>query len=278
MVLYNCTLENSATYRTFVAAAKHAAFDPTLIAVYDNSPVRQLSPVEESHLVAYQHDPSNSLLAAAYNWALEIAASRGFSWLLLLDYDSSLPSTFMAALAGVAQFYDLDSSVAAIVPFATDGHIMISPKRVCFGRLAPLPSSAPELAEYEVTAIASGTALRVSWMRLAGGFSPLYPFDFIDHWLFRKLYENGKKVALSGSVIEHDLSVCDYRNKISQSRYLSILTAEAFFIMTEKRRLELPVYVIRLLLRAVKQLILYRRPKLVAITCSMAVKVAVSRM
>ena len=127
-------------YRTFLAAAKNAALDPALIAVYDNSPVRQVSPVEESHLLAYQHDPSNSYLAAAYNWALEIAASRGFSWLPLLNHDSSLPSTFMASLAGAAQLYDLDSSVAAIVPFAMDGHAMISPQRVCFGRQAPLPS------------------------------------------------------------------------------------------------------------------------------------------
>jgi GT2 family glycosyltransferase len=278
LVLYNCTLENSATYRTFLAAAKNAALDTALIAVYDNSPVRQVSPVEESHLLAYQHDSSNSYLAAAYNWALEIAASRGFSWLLLLNHDSSLPSTFMASLADAAQFYDLDPLVAAIVPFAMDGHAMISPKRVCFGRLAPLPSPAPEVAECEVTAIASGTAIKVPWLRSIGGFSPLYPFDFIDYWLFRQLYVQGKKVALSGSVIEHDLSVSDYRNKISQSRYRSILTAEALFIMTEKSRLELPVYVIRLLLRAVKQLILYRRPELVAMTCNMAVKIAFSRM
>jgi hypothetical protein len=134
------------------------------------------------------------------------------------------------------------------------------------------------VAECEVTAIASGTAIKVPWLRSIGGFSPLYPFDFIDYWLFRQLYVQGKKVALSGSVIEHDLSVSDYRNKISQSRYRSILTAEALFIMTEKSRLELPVYVIRLLLRAVKQLILYRRPELVAMTCNMAVKIAFSRM
>ena len=278
VVLYNCTLENAVTYQTFLAAAKHAALDPALIAVYDNSPIRQVSPAEELHLLAYKHDPSNGLLAAAYNWALEIADSRGFSWLLLLNHDSGLLPDFMVSLAGVAQSYELDPSVVAIVPFAMDRDRMISPKRVRFGRLAPLPASTPAVTECEIMAIAAGTAIKVSFLRSLGGFSLDYPFDFIDHWLFRKIYARGKKVALSGSVIEHDLAASDYRNKISTSRYHSILTSEVRFITTEKRWLELPVYLIRLMLRAVKQLIVYRRPELVAITCNMAVKIAAGRM
>jgi GT2 family glycosyltransferase len=278
VVLYNCTLENAVTYQTFLAAAKHAALDPALIAVYDNSPIRQVSPAEELHLLAYKHDPSNGLLAAAYNWALEIAGSRGFSWLLLLNHDSGLLPDFMLSLAGVAQSYELDPSVVAIVPFAMDRNRMISPKRVRFGRLAPLPASTPAVTECEIMAIAAGTAIKVSFLRSLGGFSLDYPFDFIDHWLFRKIYAQGKKVALSGSVIEHDLAASDYRNKISPSRYHSVLTSEVRFITTEKRWLELPVYLIRLMLRAVKQLIVYRRPELVAITCNMAVKIAAGRM
>jgi GT2 family glycosyltransferase len=278
VVLYNCTLENAVTYQTFLVAAKHAALDPSLIAVYDNSPIRQVSPAEELHLLAYKHDPSNGLLAAAYNWALEIAGSRGFSWLLLLNHDSALPPEFMASLAGAAQSYELDPSVVAIVPFAMDRNRMISPKRVRFGRLAQLPASTPVVTEYEITAIAAGTAIKASFLRSLGGFSLDYPFDFIDHWLFRKIYAQRKKVALSGSVIEHDLAAGDYRNKISPSRYHSILTSEVRFITTEKRWLERPVYLIRLMLRAVKQLIVSRRPELVAITCNRVVEIAAGRM
>ena len=278
VVLYNCTLENAVTYQTFLAAAKYAGLDPALIAVYDNSPVRQVSPAEELQLLAYKHDPSNGLLAAAYNWALEIAGSRGFSWLLLLNHDSGLLPDFMVSLTGVTQSYELDPSVVAIVPFAMDGNRMISPKRVRFGRLAPLPASTPAVTECEIMAIAAGTAIKVSFLRSLGGFSLEYPFDFIDHWLFRKIYAQGKRVALSGSVIGHDLAGGDYRNKISPFRYRSILTSEVRFITTEKRWLELPVYLIRLMLRAVKQLTVYRRPELVAITCNMAVKIATGRM
>ncbi len=277
LVLYNCALENSATYRTFLAASKNAALDPALIAVYDNSPVRQVREDEESHLLAYKHDPSNGALAAAYNWALAMAVARGFSWLLLLDQDSCLPSTFMALLAKAAQFYGLDQSVAAIVPFAMDGHAMISPKRVCFGLLTPLPKPAPIVAEFEVMAINSGAAIKVSFLRILGGFNPAYRLDCLDHWLFRQIYAQGKRVALSCSVLEHDLSASDYRNQVSLTRYRSILSAEVLFITTQKFRLEIPVYVLRLMLRALKQLAIYRRPKLAALTFAMVVAIIARR-
>src|ERR1039458_2344128 len=120
LVLYNCTLANSATYRTFLAAANNAALDPALIAVYDNSQFRQVSLAEETHLFAYKHDPSNGGIAAAYNWALDIANSQSFSWLLLLDQDTSLPVTFLAFLSDAVRLYNTNESIAAIVPRATD--------------------------------------------------------------------------------------------------------------------------------------------------------------
>jgi hypothetical protein len=73
LVLYNCALENSETYRKFIASAHNASHDPSLIAVYDNSPLRQVSWAKETHLFAYKHDPRNSGMTAAYNRALGIA-------------------------------------------------------------------------------------------------------------------------------------------------------------------------------------------------------------
>lgn len=274
LVLYNVTLADSTTFQTFVASSHQGGLDPTLIAVYDNSPSRHVSPGEAAQLLAYKHDTSNSGIAAAYNWALDIAKSHGFSWLLLLDHDSELPSTFLASLIDTVELYEANQSVAAIVPFAIDGYSMVSPKRVCFGRLAPLPNPAPTVAGCEVMAINSGAAIRVSFLQLLGGFNPIYRLDFLDHWLFRQLYARGKKVALSGSVLRHDLTGNNYRENISLSRYRSILTSEVLFLTTQKRRLELAVYLIRLLLRFVKQLIVYRRPDLAAVTCSMTARIA----
>ena len=192
LVLYNNTLPASATYQTLVASS--ASLNPPLIAVYDNSPVRQVGATEQAHLFAYKHDSTNSGLAAAYNWALHIAQLYGFSWLLLLDQDTRLPHSFLECLLDAVDLYDTDQSVAAIVPFVKDGLAEISPRRVRFGRLAPLPRQSPPLAECEVTAINSGAAIRVSFVQSLGGFNPNYRLDCLDHWLFRQLYAQGKKL------------------------------------------------------------------------------------
>ncbi len=276
LVLYNTALESSTTYQTFVASSRHAKLDASQICVYDNSQFPHVSPTQETHLLAYKHDPANSGLAVAYNWALDIAQSRGFAWLLLLDQDSKLPPTFLDSLGASAELYDADQSVAAIVPLVTDKGVAISPKRIRFGRLTPLPEPAPATANYEVTAINSGAAVKSSFVASIGGFNQTYKLDCLDHWLFRKIYANAKKAAISGYILDHRLSVGDYRNQVSLLRYRSILSAEAMLITTEKR-LEIPVYLIRLLLRSFKQLIVYRRPKIAAITWGMVGSIVARR-
>ena len=266
LVLYNHALKTSATYQTLVVSS--ASPTPLLIAVYDNSPTPQASPGEEAGLLAYKHDPANGGLAAAYNWALNIAQTLGFSWLLLLDQDTQLPPHFFESLLGVADLHDANQSVAAIVPFVKDDLTEISPRQVLFGRLAPLPKQSSSLATCELTAINSGAAIRVSFVQSLGGFNPNYKLDLLDHWLFRQIYARGKRVALSGSVLEHNLSVSDYRNQVSLMRYRSILSSEVLFMRTEKSRAEMPMYIARLLLRSVKQLIIYRRLELAALTCA----------
>jgi GT2 family glycosyltransferase len=190
---------------------------------------------------------------------LEIAKSHGFSWLLLLDQDSQLPSIFLASLVDVMELYDTNESVAAIVPFVKDGLAEISPLRVRFGRLAPLPKESPSLAECEVTAINSGAAIRVSFIQSLGGFNPNYRLDCLDHWLFRQIYAQRKRVALSSSILEHNLSVSDYRHRVSIERYRSILASEAAFITTYKSRAEVPVYLLRLLVRSIRMFIIGRQ-------------------
>jgi glycosyltransferase involved in cell wall biosynthesis len=277
LVLYNTKLENSGTYQTFVASSRHGRLDTAQICVYDNSQARNVSSAQEAHLLAYKHDPDNPGIAAAYNWALDIAQSLGFSWLLLLDQDSKLPPTFLASLATAVEMYDDNQSVAAIVPLVTDKGATISPKRVRFGRLTPLPEPAPATADYEVTAINSGVAVKSSFVASIGGFNQAYRLDCLDHWLFRKVYANAKKAAISGYILDHSLSVSDYRHQVSLARYRSILSAETLFVTTEKRWVELLMYVTRLMLRAAKQVVIYRRLKLAALTCATVLAIIARR-
>ena len=229
LVLYEIGLGGSSTFHTFRDSARLAGGDPNVIVVYDNSKVRQVSTDEETRLLAYKHDPDNSGLAAAYNWGLNLAQQRGFSWLLLLDQDTRLPVTFVPTLMRAVLQYSTDETVAAIVPFATDNGVSISPKRVRVGHRTSLTSPIPKIADYEVTAINSGAAVRVSFVTMIGGFNPTYRLDCLDHWFFRQVYANGNKAALLDETLEHNLSVSDYRHQVSLDRYRSILRAEVNF-------------------------------------------------
>ena len=275
LVLYNSTLNTSATYRTLATSSATTA--PVLIAVYDDSPTRQVNPDEETDLLAYKHDPANGGLAAAYNWALDIAKARGIPWLLLLDQDSTLPSQFLESYLLQISLHDRDDDVVAIVPVIRSGGLVVSPMRVGFGRLRPLPDSSVGIQSAEITAINSGTAIRCDFVRSIGGFNRAYWLDYLDHWLFRQIYLAGKRVSVSQCLLDHNLSVQDYQHSVSTTRYRSILTAEKLFVTTEKRHIEIPVYLIRLMLRALKQLVIYRRPKLAALTCAMVVEMIVRR-
>ena len=244
-----------------------AGCDPDVIVVYDNSKVRGVDPDEETRLLAYKHDPDNSGLAAAFNWGLNLAQQHGFSWLLLLDQDTRLPVTFVPTLMKAVLQYSTNETVAAIVPFATDNGVSISPKRVRVGHRTSLTGPIPKIADYEVTAINSGAAVRVSFVTMIGGFNPTYRLDCLDHWFFRQVYAKRKEGrALSNETLEHNLSVSDYRHQVSLDRYRSILTAEAMFVANEKSYCERALYVATLAVRAIKQLVIYRRPQFSRLT------------
>jgi GT2 family glycosyltransferase len=267
LVLYDCKLAESTTYNSLVASSHDGDLDPAAIAIYDNSRHSQLSTGAADLLLAYRHDPGNGGIVAAYNWALDLAGSYGYRWLLLLDQDTVLPRTFTQSTLLQVKKYEENPEVVAIVPVVRSGGRTVSPKRVGFCGLRPLPPSTSGSQEAEIMAINSGAAVRCDFLRAIGGFNPAYWLDYLDHWLYRQIYATGKTVAVSECILEHQLSVQHYRNSISAARYENILAGEAAFITTYKPKLELPCYLIRLLFRSLKMTI-HRRPDIALLTAA----------
>ena len=278
LVLYNTRPCNSATYKTFVASSRNSLLNSASIAVYDNSPIPQVNTDEEVDLLAYKHDPANSGLAAAYNWALDIAKARGISWLLLLDQDSTLPSQFLESCLKQINLHYRNDEVVAIVPIIRSGGSIISPMRVGFGRLKSLPPSSFGIQSEEIMAINSGAAIRCDFVRSIGGFNRAYWLDCLDHWLFHQIYASGRKVTIFDCILDHKLSVQDYRHEVSTERYRSILNAEAAFITTHKSHLEVFLYLLRLFCRCLKLLLVVRNLRMAAITLTMVGKIAMHPM
>jgi GT2 family glycosyltransferase len=267
IVLYKQNLRESPTFRTLSPQLSSKRW---LVFVYDNSPVSQQIP--QGLGIVYHRDPQNSGITAAYNCATSIAVKNGIPWMLLLDQDSAIPSDFVENLESCISTYAGSRDIVAVVPRTWNGKSLISPRKVLFGRYVPVQKGASGPHPTEISAVNSCAAVRTDFVAEIGGYDESYWLDFADHWFFRSVYAKGKMVAVMPIDVQHDLSVTDFRHRITVERYKSILSAETRFFATEKGRVELAVYVPRLLLRAAKQLFLLRRPRMSYLSCLTSLK------
>jgi hypothetical protein len=68
----------------------------------------------------------------------------------------------------------------------------------------------------------------------------------LDRWLYFTINKMGGKVYITRSVIEHDLSVMNYDEFMTEHRYRNILQYETLFMKTFKSRTEYCVFCLRL--------------------------------
>lgn len=227
---------------------------PTQVLIYDNTPgAANHGPLPQN--VRYEAIGQNTGLAAAYNWALDLAGELGASWLLLLDQDTALPLNFLDSLCGQIEQWQSNEEIVAFVPIVRSHDIPISPRRVGFFGLRSLGNVTCGAVEGEVMAINSGTAVRCDFVRSIGGFSRTYWLDYLDHWLFHQIYKQGKRAVVFDSVIEHSLSVQDYRRNIDLPRYRSILGGEAAFMTSQRPKSQIPFYLLRLAARSARMVV-----------------------
>jgi GT2 family glycosyltransferase len=266
LVLYKTKLSDSSAYQTLDNARKAYPQSTPGIAVFDNSLIRSVAPELENELLAYRHDPANGGVAGAYNWALQIASARGYRWLLLIDQDARLPEDYIENTTKLAVSFEDQEKVVAIVPHLVNRGTIVSPQFVHLGCRSAVDTNFTGISDKEITALNSGTLLRTRFASQLGGFPMKYRLDMLDHWIFSRIYKSGHCAVISPFILEHDLSVADYRANIDIERYKSILKSEITFVREESGPLERALYPLRLLLRSVKQLAVYRRPILTAET------------
>lgn len=190
--------------------------------IYDNSPEPQWVTFFEEEGVTYIHDPQNSGLAVAYDRGLE--AAKDFEWLLLLDQDTAVTAKYLQQL----QVLEPIATLAAVVPQIFSHDKQISP--VLAENYIDREAVALEPGYYQrrLMAINSGSALNVSYLKEIGGFNHEFPLDFLDHWLFWRIFQDNKVIFVMDQQLKHDLSVLNY-GTLNVDRYRSILEAEKTF-------------------------------------------------
>jgi GT2 family glycosyltransferase len=266
VVLYGPAREESATLQSVRDAL---AADPGLAALYefllwDNSPQPLASPPAFAH---YVHEAANNGTAGACNGAAKRASKQGYSWMLALDQDTVLPAGFLRDMYNTSLSVSGQPDIAAIAPTVLVGDFVVSPRMMLRNRHRPYPRGESGPASGEAAAINSGTMFRVSDLLAIGGYHPGFWLDYSDWYVFHQFFRAGRKTWRAADIVlHHSMTVMDYDNLMSISRYRNLLTAEEAYTDLYRGPLEGAMQTGRLVLRAAKQRIRFKNPEFSRIT------------
>lgn len=263
VVLYKLKAEQSKTVKALLNSSlyEQAKNGNAQIILYDNSPEKQDLHFVENANISYVHDNRNLGIAVAYNYGWQQARENNSDWLLLLDHDTALTEEYVQR---ISEHKVTEFNLGAVMPRITCNGTMISP--VFSDSLSPLKVKSPKIGVQlvPVMAINSGSLISVEFLNQVGGFNEQFPLDYLDHWLFYKIYQQGWKSEVIDVTLEHDLSVMNY-NQISLHRYMSILDSEILFYKKFKTELY-KQYKRQLMKRVVKQVIMVKNKQIALYT------------
>ena len=231
LVVYERDLQQVNAWPWLVTALNtesRAGFKLGHVLVYDNSCNPKAQAAADISHCTYLHDRSNGGTAAAYERASGVAMERGMEWLLLVDQDTDLPQDFLdVAAASLAKLPA--EGLAALVPWVICEGATVSPARVTLlGSIRPLRRGRIFGHIAGLTAVASGSLVRVAALRQVLPFPRELWLDYVDHWLFAQINLRGAGIAVFEGVLRHTLSVMT-PTQLSRRRLNSILDGESYF-------------------------------------------------
>lgn len=216
--------------------------------IWDNSPAPQ-SVSELPIQVEYRHSDENVGVAGAYNYAMELAEQRGFSWLLLLDQDTNIPPGFVPAMRDYACRLEADPRIAAVAPTVLMRGWSVSPKVTSRwgGARDPAPNFQGPIFN-ELIIMNSGMLVRVSALRRIGGYSMDYWLDFSDRYVCHMLSKYEYGAWLAGELqLDHDVSIMAGEGATSLARFENLMAAQDAYFSEHKSALRNVVFCQRLL-------------------------------
>lgn len=260
IVLYKTQLEASKTYQTFVIHSNKLKCNYELL-IYNNSSELSIEPSQSFTLVNAE---KNNMLTGAYNMALSMANKIQAEWLLLIDQDTELTSAYFECLSEYLNKNEAED-VVAVVPFLEENNKQLSPHRLMFFNNMAVKISKAGLQHKNTTALNTLTLIRTNFIYEIGGFSEKYPLDMLDYWVYTQIQQNKKKVYVLNTSIKHNLSVSEFERNMSLSRYNDLVLAEKK-LMLELGIMYSIVFKLKLVLRFMKQIIVFENKKFAVIT------------
>jgi len=225
--------------------------------VYDNSREPIGRPTTNTNRVDYFHAPSNGGTRAAYLHALSLAKRLGLRWMVLLDHDTTLTLDYLRELDDRLSS-TLDATLGLLFPRVVSGGKVLSPAVISpWGTIAPFDPVVAAPGGQTLTALASGSVIRVDALAAVGAIPSALWLDYLDHGLFREVQALGYRAELMKATIHHELSIMD-RTPPEAARLLNLLRAERLFVDGLGCRAK-AAYPVRMAMRAARALPYDRR-------------------
>lgn len=266
IVLYKTLVEDSISYLNYCKYKHLLKCDQQLI-IFNNSP--EIT-VENKGKAIIVNSTENKHLNIAYNFALKTANESHANWVLLLDSDSQLTEEYFIELSQSLNS-NIDRDIVSIIPSLTQNNKTISPHSNQLLYLNCKPIGVTGVIRTKATAFNSLSLLRVSFLNDIQGFSSKYPLDMLDYWVYYQVFKRKKSILLLDAKIEHDLSVLNFEEKMTEARYKNLILAEKIFFRELPFSYQL-AYRIKLLMRAAKQYVFFKNKTFSKITINHLIK------
>ena len=231
VVLYNINITKSKTLTSLNKIYLHDKFifDNFDFLFYVNNENLYQSNLNLPFEYTFLKNNLNNGFAFPLNTALKKSKKNKF--LLIFDENTIIPTIFFINYHAQLELMLSNQNSVAMVSKIFHNDYCFSPSKVYLGGLhRPVSDIYQGTINKEVFSILSGTTINISFMESINGFNELFWLDSLDRWLFASIFNNKKSVFISNLSLYHDLSILDYKNKISINRYTNILYSESILI------------------------------------------------
>lgn len=253
VVLYRQLISDSKSCSSLINILGINGTSPTAkVLVCDNSDNPLNKNVAEHYGWTYFSCGAYNSLSYAYNLALNYAKSNQISWIALFDQDTEIDQSYIRELFILTNKLSSIKDVVSIVPMLHLKNVQFSPSvEYVGGILRPLKLT--KFYAYEkIFAVASCTAIKVSFLDDLGGFSQEFRVDFVDRWLCEQIHRSNKKIYVMNIKLQHRLSIMNFLDEVTPARYESIVMAEKKFMRDYRSHVDNVVYLLRVMFRILK--------------------------
>lgn len=222
LVAYSKKITETVAFQSLLSLKKEVVQQLNLV-VFDNGDVNYQLNSDKYHFNQFSYyfnKDQERGTRIAYQHCLDTTLDN---WIMLLDDDTALTEKYVVQVFN--EIDDKDTKFVAYMPIMRSAnHTQISPTQSYQIKTLNYPIE-PGIYSENITGISSGLVLRTEFLRDIGGFNPMFPLDYLDHWLFYEIVFRKKKVGVIDSAIVHQLSVMNLQT-VSERRYKSIFNSE----------------------------------------------------